>query len=516
MPSGREGLTVALCVLVAVLVALGVAWAVARREPGPLLLLVTSAVAALYLVPRLSPYAGGKVLALASPVAVFGAALGLWAVARRSAVAGAVLALVVAGGVLWSDALAYHVVRLAPIDRLEALDDTGERVQDLRGLVLLNEPEEFAKVYDGGANINTATEAITPRQIQLRAPQGFQARYFDLDEHRLDYLQDFDAIIKRRSPDASRPPAEFRRAYANGWYELWLRRDGTRVLEHLPLQGVHRAAVLPSCADVLALAERAGPGETLVAAKPAVTLMLDTARARRSAGWLPHPWQPEMVVTATPGTATASVRAAAPGRYDAWVAGSFGRPIDAEVDGTRVGDAVGVNNLGQWLPAGEVSLIAAATGCACAGPAAASRPATAMGATWARWLSSWRGRARSSAFHRSELGASAAGAGTGSSACGSRRGRREEVAQRRLDLVARALPRALLDERARARAPSRPRPRGRRAAARARRRSRRARASASSTSSPDSPSAEADVVALELDHAAGPRPSSRAPPASGS
>jgi hypothetical protein len=343
-------------VLVGVLVALGVAWAVARREPGPLLLVATSAVAALYLVPRLSPYAGGKVLALASPVAVFAAALGAWAVARRSAVAGALLALAVAGGVLWSNAFAYHVVRLAPIDRLEALADAGEQVQDLRGLVLVNEPEEFAKVYDGGANINTATEAITPRQIELRAPQGFQARYFDLDEHRLDYLQDFAAIIKRRSPDASRPPAEFRRLYANDWYEVWLREDGSRVLEHLPLQDIHHAAVLPSCADVLALAERTGTGETLVAARPAATLLLDTARARRSAGWLPHPFLPEMVVTATPGSATATVRATAEGRYRAWIAGSFSRPIDAEVDGERVGDAAGVNNLGQWLPAGEVDL----------------------------------------------------------------------------------------------------------------------------------------------------------------
>jgi hypothetical protein len=93
-----------------------------------------------------------------------------------------------------------------------------------------------------------------------------------------------------------------------------------------------------------------------VAAKPATVLTLNTARARRSDGWLPHPWLPEMVVTVTPGTASAAVRATAAGRYRAWVAGGFGRPLDVRVDGKEVGEAVGVNNLGQWLPAGEVAL----------------------------------------------------------------------------------------------------------------------------------------------------------------
>jgi hypothetical protein len=297
------------------------------------------------------------VLALASPVAVMGGCLGAWALATRWRAAGAVAAALMAVGILWSDGLAYHDLKLAPIDRMEALEEVGERLRDTRGLVLVNEPEEFAKVYHGGAPVNTATEAITPKQIQLRQPQGFQALFFDLDEQLPQYVQEFAAIIKRRSPSASRPPANFRLAFANEWYEAWVRDPrGPKVLDHLPLQDVHRATREPACTEVLALAARAEGGDRLVAARRPVIPLLDTAVARRSPGWAPHPWQPRMVLTPTPGTAESTVKITQPGRYRAWVAGSFGRPIEVRVDGRTVGKAVGVNNLGQWLPAGEVSL----------------------------------------------------------------------------------------------------------------------------------------------------------------
>jgi hypothetical protein len=67
-----------------------------------------------------------------------------------------------------------------------------------------------------------------------------------------------------------------------------------------------------------------------------------------------------MVVPSTPGSADARVRVEHPGRYRAWVAGSFTRPIEASVDGEGIGAAGGVNNLGQWLPAGTVTLSAGA------------------------------------------------------------------------------------------------------------------------------------------------------------
>lgn len=356
VPPGREFLTAGFCVLVGALLVTGTVWALRRREPAGLLLLFTTLGSAAYLLPRLSPYADGKVLALASPIAVLGAGIGIWSVVRASRTAAALLAVAVAVGVLWSDAFAYHTVRLAPTERLDALEDMGKRLRDRSGLVLVNEPEEFAKVYDGGANFNTPTEALTPKQIQLRTPQSFFALHFDLDLQRLDYVQQFPTIVKRRSPDASRPPANYRRGYVNDWYESWRREPGLKVIEHLSLQDVHRPAIEPPCADVLSLAAKARRGDLLVAARPSRMVVLDTARVQRSPSWPAHPWMPGMVVTPTPGSAAGRVRVGQGGRHEAWVAGSFGRGVEVLIDGQPVGAVEGVNNIGQWLPVGEVVL----------------------------------------------------------------------------------------------------------------------------------------------------------------
>ncbi len=357
VPESRELITTAFVVVIAALIVVGAWWAQGRREPAPLILTVVTLAAAAYLVPRVSPYAGGKVLALASPVAVMGGCLGAWALAIRWPAAGAAAAAVMATGILWSDALAYHDVKLAPIDRMEALEQVGEHFSDTRGLVLYNEPEEFAKVFSGGARVNGASEAITPKHVELRAPQGFQALYFDLDEQLPESLQEYAGIVKRRSPSASRPPSNFRLTFTNDWYEAW-RRDprAPRVLEHLPLQEIHSATRVPACSDVLALAKRAAAGDRLVAARRKAMPRLNTVTARRSVPWAPHPYLPEKVTTPTPGTAAKRVVVKNPGRYRAWVAGSFTRPIEVYLDGRRVGAAEGVNNLGQWLPAGTVEL----------------------------------------------------------------------------------------------------------------------------------------------------------------
>ena len=82
--------------------------------------------------------------------------------------------------------------------------------------------------------------------------------------------------------------------------------------------------------------------------------MLDTVKDKlRSPGWPPDPAARGAVITATPGQAQGRVQAPA-GRYRVWVRGSFGRPVEAWVDGRKVGEVDGVNTPGQWLSAGTV------------------------------------------------------------------------------------------------------------------------------------------------------------------
>jgi hypothetical protein len=326
-----------------------------RRTGGPLLFAVPVVVIMLLVTPRVSPYADAKTYMLMAPaigvLGVVGAAL----LARAWLPAGALAATVLLLGIAWSDALAYHTIRLAPTDRMAALRDLDRRYEG-QGLILLNEPEEFAKNFMQDTKLNVGAEAVTPRQTQLRAPQAAAYLWFDLDQLTLEYVEGFPLVAFRHSPSASRPPANYRLDYSNEYYEVWRRLPRPRVLEHLPLQELDRAGAVPDCKEVMAMADRLRPGEQLLAATAPDVAMLDTAKADRSRGWPLHPYRPGRVSTGTPGEAWGSATFARPGTYDAWIAGTFGRPITGLLDGKPIGSAVGVNTVGQWHRIGTVDV----------------------------------------------------------------------------------------------------------------------------------------------------------------
>jgi len=357
-PTGLKAALTSLGVwLVLALAVVGVVHAVVRRNVQVLLFCAPLLAIVLLVTPRVSPYADAKTFMLLTPGVVLLGALGAAALARLRAPLGVALGAVVLTGVLASNALAYHRVQLAPTERMAALRDLDERFAG-QGLILFNEPEEFAKNFLGATKLNVGAESITPKQTQLRVPQAFAYLYFDLDEQLLEYVEQFPLVVLRRSPAASRPPSDFRLVYRNDYYEAWRRAPGPRVVEHMPLQAVHRAALEPACPEVVAMAGRVAPGEALVAAEPAATVRLDTVVAPRTASWRVHPYRADMVITGGPGEARSSVTVEAPGRYRAWIAGSFGRPVTGFVDGRPIGVAQGVNTIGGWHRIGEVALTA--------------------------------------------------------------------------------------------------------------------------------------------------------------
>ena len=314
--------------------------------------------------PLASPYIDGKMLVVLTPTLVF---LGLLAAlsaagSSRVAVKGAGFALLAAvlAGVLISDFYGYREARVAPEDRIDAMRDVAKHVPD-RGLYLLNEWEEYGKVFMDSARINPAAEADAPRRVDLRADAGLKSsspkrtpvfgEWFDLDSQTLGYVESFEGIIMRRSPAASRPPANFRRIYSNDFYELWRRRPGPRVKAHLPLQSDGRASKVPDCSRVRALARRARPGDRLVAAsRPRV--------ARFSPLQVPHPqnWptagdRESTVTTRGGGVMRGSLTAT--GRQRLWVRASAARGMNVFVDGRRVGQARHINTPGQWIEVGR-------------------------------------------------------------------------------------------------------------------------------------------------------------------
>jgi hypothetical protein len=330
-----------------------------RRRPAGLLFLIPAALIAAALVPVLSPYAGAKLLVVLSPAICLMAGIGAFGLLVERApgwriAGGAGLALLVAG-ILITDALGYREATLAPPERIGAMEDVVDHAGG-GGLWLVNEWEEYSKYFMRDIDINAAFEAESPRPAEMREPRPIFGRYYDLDELTLRYVQSFPGLIKRRSPSASRPPASFELAYANRYYEAWRRRSEPRVVEHMGLQRLHRATDRPACSRVRELADRARPGDRLVAAGRPPIALLDPLRAGlRPKLWVRNANAPGTVVPVSPGEMRVQRRTRA-GRFRVWIRGSFGRPTSAFVDGREVGAADEVNTPGQWVEVGEVRL----------------------------------------------------------------------------------------------------------------------------------------------------------------
>jgi hypothetical protein len=231
---------------------------------------------------------------------------------------------VLAGGVFTSNAFVYPEVSLAPRDRLEELEEAGERAAD-RGPLLYTEFEEMGKHFLRDADPVGAAEAFSVPDLtpELRAGGGAPFGY-PVDVRELDPadVRRFRAVVLRRSPDGGRPPGGFRLAWIGRWYELWVRGgDG------------------PSPAPVRPVAEFA------------------TAEQPLPGGWAPRQDDPSLVQTVGPGTVQGRLRVPRDGEHDIWLRGSFGRDVKVLIDGRGVG-TVGdqLAQPAEWVAVGRESL----------------------------------------------------------------------------------------------------------------------------------------------------------------
>ena len=355
----RAGLTgdveVLATVVILALFAIGMLHALRRREPAPLMGAVTMGLVLLIVYPKAIPYAQAKLLAIASPIVVLGAAQGVAAMrARRLLPVALIVGGGLAAGVLMSDALAYHHDPVAPTTRFIAMRDVGHFLGD-RGPVLVSEFDEFAKYFAYPARLWVGVEYPTPENLALITPGGLYGQSFDLDQEQLSFVESFPYILIRRSPAESRPPANFRLIYSSHFYEVWERTSFPRVLAHLPLQQQYSAYAPASCPQLQAMVRHAPAGASLVLAQSPQAVGYDVLHATvRSPGWIedPEPYTPDAVTPLTPGAAGETVRVPRAGAYEVWVQGSFPRAIRVTLDGRTVGSVDGWNTPDEWLQAG--------------------------------------------------------------------------------------------------------------------------------------------------------------------
>lgn len=335
-PAGDFRVDPSSTVVTAVLIALGLAaalvglWALWRRRAVGPLLYATALLACAAIVLLGSPWAAGKALATASPVALSMAVLGAMAMLRFDRLVGGLLLVAVAGGVLWSNVLAYGGADLAPYGQLRELERIGSEFAG-EGPALMTEynpygARHFLRDLDG-----EGASELRNRVIPLRAG-GQVEKGFAVDTDELDpaALHLYRTLVLRRSPLRSRPPLPYRRTWEGRYYEVWQRPEGetTPPGPMLPLGGPDGPAAVPDCAAVGRLAEEPG---------------VDRLVASRHAPF----------VDATGGT----FEIPSGGIYSAWLQGSVRGAVELAVDGREVGTVRHeLENEGSLIPLGEARL----------------------------------------------------------------------------------------------------------------------------------------------------------------
>jgi hypothetical protein len=329
----------ALIALTAVLAVVGVVAAARRR--AWLLVVYGGGTAAVGVTTwaYAGPWVEAKAFAVASPALVALALAGVafaWGEWRRvpAALAGGTIAL----GVLWSNALAYHGVALAPRNAFLELDHIG-RLAAGKGPTLMTEYNMYGARHFLRAAAAESVSDVRSRPTPLRnGALVAKATSADTDELQLDGLLAYRTLVVRRSPAASRPPAIYRLVWSGRTYEMWQRPVRfTRPLAHLPLGDVVSAAATPRCRDVHDLAVLAGWDGLLASVRRPVPTLLPLGVGAVPDGWRKVTPGLNVVLPTKTGTLHLSITVPSSTSYDLWVPGSVRGKLSVAIDGVRVG-----------------------------------------------------------------------------------------------------------------------------------------------------------------------------------
>ena len=340
-PSGDFRVDPSATVATAVLVALGVGAALAglwlawrRRAPAPLLF-ASALLAAAAVVVAGSPWVDAKALATVAPVGLTLALLGAVAALRVDRLAGVALLLLLAGGVVWSNALAYGGADLAPYDQLHELQRIGERFAG-QGPALMTEYNPYGARHFLRSVEGEGASELRVRTVPLRTG-GVAEKGESVDTDRIEptAIYEYPLLVLRRSPVRSRPPSPYRLVWSGRYYEVWKRPASPAgpPPDHFGLGEGGEPSAAPPCGMVTGLG--------LLALRNGMRDVHILAAA--------HP----PIYDATDGRLALPRR----GEYEAWLDGSVRGSVELLVDGRRVGAARHqLENDGGFIPLGHTVL----------------------------------------------------------------------------------------------------------------------------------------------------------------
>ncbi len=366
------------------LAAAGGIWAGVRSGRLGVALYVSVALGgcAIFYLGGTTPWVQGKTLAISSPALLTAALAGaglLWSRmasragsgeragagrlagflrGRSAGVAGALLTGVLAGGVLWSNALGYGHATLAPREALAEL-------VHINGLLTGKGPT-FVNVYEPYADRHflRAGAPVDPAEYRyqsLPTEDGAiltKAAAADIDSFPLSTLEPFPSLVTPNWPSESRPPSSYALVWKGIEYSLWERKPNRtqRILEHVPLgesvrlpycghaeNGSYKPLCptspvgTPPCPQIEALGRKAlAENGLLLAYQRPAPIVARGDQTLWPAKWLHYSAEHTLVPT-TPGRAVSHIALASGERYELWLGGAFSRGFEVSVDGHSVG-----------------------------------------------------------------------------------------------------------------------------------------------------------------------------------
>ena len=339
-PAGHVPVTYFLIGVVAVAAVLGAAFLVRRRLwPLAAFVLLMGVVWAV-LTRRGAAWTDAKLLVITSPIVLLLAAVGVESLRRAGRRIEAVgIGVAIAVGVLVSNAFTYHDTNLQPTDRYKELLGINERFGGLTP-TLAPEFDEFDFYALPDMATDSPGNASRTEKI-ARLTDGTLTAYghsYDLDQLPLESVRQYEAIVARRRPEASRPPEGFELAYRGDYYEVWRRTDERAALEHVPAGGGLQSSGEVPCRRVRRLGQRADSDGAQLAYVPRSGLVAADGAYLQSRlhppGWAPAS---DGLSLNSPGSMDLNLTVPAGGRWRIWLKGDFGREVSVDVDGKYVG-----------------------------------------------------------------------------------------------------------------------------------------------------------------------------------
>jgi hypothetical protein len=333
------GVTRLLILILLFAVVLGAVAAWSRRSWGLLVYLWTAVAGCVAVLLFGSPWVDAKALATASPALVLVGlvgALGLFARGRR--IEATLIALAIAGGVLWSNVLAYSEVNLAPRDRLAELESIGKEIGG-EGPTLMTEYEPFGVRHFLRDGDPEGASELRRRTIPLSNGQSLpKLGYADVDQFQTDALLVYRTLVLRRSPAASRPPSPYALVKSGRYYDVWQRPQAmkTRIVTRLPLGDRFQPGAVPDCAEIRRLAGSLDAQGRLAAAPAGHPIVRELSRLVHTPDWRPDPSDGAVLYPSGDGSVKAVVDIGQAGRYGLWLGGSYRGELTLDVDGRHV------------------------------------------------------------------------------------------------------------------------------------------------------------------------------------